>query len=537
MENKECEFNLLDEPWIKVMKGDGSIDEVSLMTVFEQAHLYTDLAGELATQNVAVLRLLLAVLHTVFSRVDEHGEDVPIEDTDTALSRWDALWNAKCFPIKPIQHYLDTQHEKFWLFHPERPFGQALSAAKGTEYSAAKLIGELSESSNRICLFSSRMGKNKTEISYAEAARWLLYVNGFDDNSSKPKGKNLPSPGAGWLGKLGLITVKGKTLFETLMLNLVLLKEDHEPWEPNVPGWELTKTREGERIEITIPDNPAALLTLQSRRLLLERNNHKVTGYRLLGGDFFSRENAFKEQMTIWKPIIKKGKTMGQYEPKRHDSSKQMWRDFSCIVEQSDENHLPGIVTWLNYLQSNKRLSQHQILCFSIASVQYKDSDYCAIDEFSDSLSFYMGLLTEAGEILRNLALDEISKCDDIAEIVGRLAEDLVKAAGGRKGEAVRLRAKGEFYFRLDIPFRKWLSSLDPSKENVEGKIAAQKQWRTIISEISQSLGKELVVNAGTAAFIGRIVTEKIKGKEVANHYCAPEVYNKFSYYLKESLK
>ena len=65
MGNRECEFNLLDEPWIKVMKRDGTIDEVSLITVFEQAHLYTDLAGELATQNVAVLRLLLAVLHTV----------------------------------------------------------------------------------------------------------------------------------------------------------------------------------------------------------------------------------------------------------------------------------------------------------------------------------------------------------------------------------------------------------------------------------------------------------------------------------------
>ena len=55
MENRECEFNLLDEPWIKVMKRDGTIDEVSLITVFEQAHLYTDLAGELATQNVAAV--------------------------------------------------------------------------------------------------------------------------------------------------------------------------------------------------------------------------------------------------------------------------------------------------------------------------------------------------------------------------------------------------------------------------------------------------------------------------------------------------
>ena len=103
MGNRECEFNLLDEPWIKVMKRDGTIDEVSLITVFEQAHLYTDLAGELATQNVAVLRLLLAVLHTVFSRVDEHGEDAPIEETDHALRPLGSIVECKLFSNRANQ--------------------------------------------------------------------------------------------------------------------------------------------------------------------------------------------------------------------------------------------------------------------------------------------------------------------------------------------------------------------------------------------------------------------------------------------------
>ena len=536
MGNQECEFNLLDEPWIKVMKENGTIEEVSLITVFEQAHLYTDLAGELATQNVAMLRLLLAVLHTVFSRVDEHGEEAPIEETDHALDRWGALWNKNCFPIEPIKAYLHTQHERFWLFHPERPFWQALSAAKGTEYSAAKLIGELSESSNKTRLFPPRTGEDKTEVSYGEAARWLLYVNGYDDTSAKPKGKNLPSPGAGWLGKLGLITAKGKTLFETLMLNLVLLKEDYEPWEPNVPAWELPKPREGERIEITIPDNPAALLTLQSRRLLLERNNRKVTGYRLLGGDFFSRENAFNETMTVWKPVMERGKSTGQYQPKRHDSSKQMWRDFASIVEQNDSKHLPGVVTWINQLQKVNLLDQHRMICFSIASVQYGDKDFFVTDEFSDSLTFYAELLTEAGETWKQLALDEIQRCDQVANIIGRLARDLVKSAGGEEGDTASYRAKEEFYHRLDLSFRKWLSALDP-EQTVEERNHLKSQWLTHVWKTAAALGEELVENAGTAAFVGRMVTKKIKGKEVTNHYCAPEVYNKFSYYLTESLK
>ena len=61
------DFNLLDEPWIRVIDKDCGIHEVSLIGLFERAHVYRDLCGELPTQDFAVLRLLLAVLHTVFS--------------------------------------------------------------------------------------------------------------------------------------------------------------------------------------------------------------------------------------------------------------------------------------------------------------------------------------------------------------------------------------------------------------------------------------------------------------------------------------
>lgn len=65
----EKAFNLLDEPWIRVMMADCTIQEVSLTQALTHAHTFTALAGELPTQDVAILRLLLAVLHTVFSRV------------------------------------------------------------------------------------------------------------------------------------------------------------------------------------------------------------------------------------------------------------------------------------------------------------------------------------------------------------------------------------------------------------------------------------------------------------------------------------
>ena len=63
---REKEFNLLEEPWIRVRSPDCAVREVSLTDALLHAHEVTDLAGELPAQDAAVLRLLLAVLHTVF---------------------------------------------------------------------------------------------------------------------------------------------------------------------------------------------------------------------------------------------------------------------------------------------------------------------------------------------------------------------------------------------------------------------------------------------------------------------------------------
>ena len=337
----EKEFNLIEEPWIRVLDNQCQIKHVSLMHVILNAHEYVDLSGELATQDVAVLRLILAVLHTVFSRVDLEGEVSPLEEEDDAYERWKELWDAKRFPEKPIREYLEQWKERFWLFHPERPFGQMAGLDYGTKYDAAKLNGEVSESGNKIRLFSSYAVDEKKSLEYDQAARWLLYINSFDDTSSKPSkegkeiakrnGVEMESPGVGWLGKLGLITVKGNNLFETLMLNFILVQVHRDANIPKEekPVWEMNILPTQERRKINAPDNLSELYTLQSRRLLLQKENDKVIGFLLLGGDYFDREEAMIEPMTVWRR--NKTKTTEIDVPRRHDKNKQLWRDFSSI--------------------------------------------------------------------------------------------------------------------------------------------------------------------------------------------------------------
>ncbi len=81
----------------------------------------------------------------------------------------------------------------------------------------------------------------------------------------------------------------------------------------NRPCWELEALREKAQSvrKWPRPDDPEKLLTLQSRRLLLHRTEEMVDGYFALGGDFFSKENAFAEQMTVWRNAAKKKERAG----------------------------------------------------------------------------------------------------------------------------------------------------------------------------------------------------------------------------------
>lgn len=539
------EFNLLDENWVRVITPDCEIREVSLTDAILHSHEYSDLCGELPTQNVAVMRLLLAVLHTVFSRVDKDGNPAPIDDEDEAFERWKSLWDLKQFPEKPIRSYLETQREKFWLFHPERPFYQvpkkdfpkkceSNKEKLGTEYGAKKLNGQIYEGENKLRLFPAINGLNKNKLSYSEAARWLISLHAFDDSSVKPMTKKgEKSAGIGWMGKIGPIAAKGNNLFETLMLNFVMLTDKGEPWKDEKPCWELEKAISEESVPISVPDNLSELYTLQSRRILLKRDADGVVGYNLLSGSFFEKENALIEQMTIWKPIPAKTKdksVMG-YEPLRHDSAKQMWREFpsTFLLGEHEKTHSPGIVKWVSEVKYDELIDAAVIVKFEICSAQYDSKNASITDVFSDSLSFHRRLLEEAEEGWRSAISDEIGNCDKLATAVYYLAKDLDSAMGEKEGESYKA-AKEQFYFRIDVPFRNWLESID-SEWGTDEAEEDRECWRKTAQKIAVALGEEMVANAGEDAFTGRIIKEEGKA---AKFYSSSKALIDFRYNVRK---
>ena len=523
---KEIEFNLIKEPWIKVRTPTLNIETVSLEQALFCAHMYTGLAGELSTQDVAILRLLLAVLHTVFSRVDENGEDAPIQKANHALHRWKNLWEKGRFPEKPLRDYLDRWFDRFWLFHPERPFYQ-VEGAVGTNGRVAKLNGELSQGENKRRLFPICSGAAWDRMPYPEAARWLLYLNSFADIAVAPdKRKNLD---VGWLGQLSLVTAVGNTLFETLMLNLVFLNEGRKTWGNAAPAWELNQVRTGDRTEVPIPDNQAELLTLQSRRILLQREEDMVVGYVVSGGDYFSGSNAFSEQMTMWARNKE-----GDYYPYKAKHPKQIWREFSSLaIQRSDEDRRPGVVQWQQTI-SKSILRADWMARFQIDTLYY-DSKRSMVDDIaSDALTFHLSLLTDVGTIWRKLIQKEIQRCERFADAVGKLATNLEKAAGHveRDGKgnlvpwysmATADKAKEDYYYQIDVPFRAWLEKPDPDQDDTQRE-TLRREWADTAKRTALRLGEELALRAGDTALVGRFIQE---GKE-KKHYSTPEAIRDF---------
>ncbi len=533
----EKEFNLLFEPWILVMRKDGEVEEVSLLGAFERAHEFLGLSGELPTQDIAVLRLLLAVLHAVFARYDLRGNEAPLTTPNDALMRFKALYESGAFPMDVIRAYLAHFEERFYLFHPTRPFYQVAALRNRQDvfgpFKPAKLNGILCESDNEANrrLFPQRALEGKSSLTYAEAARWLLYTNAFTETFGKLAAKNKlhkddPSPGVGWLGKLGLVAAEGSSLFETLLLNLVLIKDGESMWGKEKPIWEEAHERINERVQIVLPDNQSELLTLQSRRFLLTRKDGVVTSYILLAGDFFLSENAFSEQMTMWRNASKEG-SPPRYLPKLHDPARSLWRDFPSLFSQSEQQHHSGVINWIYYLRS-KDMFRERPLRIRTTGVIYSSQLSAIEDSFSDSMTFSFDILSKLNADWVSRIIGEIELTEKLVRQTAYLAKSIAMASGDADGKSDFELAAGQSYFRLDLPFREWLSSLNPEVDDLDGRCD---EWFELAQQIVRKLGGELVSQAGVSAFVGREVSERIKGNAQKRRYTAPEAYNQFLYF------
>lgn len=515
----DIEFNLLREPWIRVMRQDCRVEEVSLTDALLHAHEYKGLAGELPTQDAAVLRLLLAVLHAVFERSGIDGEESEIETADDAVDRWAELWDNGQFPEKPLTDYLDAQQDNFWLFHPTRPFWQIPDipecASRPQSEPIQKLNGAVSESGHKLRLFAERSGIEKKSLTNAETARWLICMNQYDDNTLKT------GLGVALLGQFLAIFAKGDTLFQTLMLNFVLVNQHGEPWEEiGKASWEQQINFDEAAKTIAYPNDPVAILSYHARYGKLTKKGEKLDCYKTPKGGICYEHISWNEQMAIWKH----NKEKDEWFILKSLGGKPAWREFCAVINEGrkdsrlEDRKDSLLVQWHHDLIREGRIDKRKMLRYEFVEIAYDTTQHSSVENIcSDSLSLHLNLLSDLGEVYRRRITDMVARCDKAAECIGHLAADLFLASGGdteKKANPSKI-VKEHYYYEIDVPFRKWLVSLD-ADDSPEVRKHKINDWCQQADAIAQRIAEQMVQDAGQPAFIGKMVSI---GKDKKKYY------------------
>lgn len=559
--HSDKEFNLLKEPWIKVLDTiDENVSTESLLNVLLNAKKYECLAGESSIQDTSILRMLLAVLQTVVYRYDIDGNYKPLTTPDEALERWKTIWDKEEFPKEMISAYLSRPkiEDRFYLFHPEYPFYQhnCVYAVNTAYLSASKLDMSTSQSQNTPRAYSRKVEDAMVALSYDEAARWLITINYFDDAALKARrnerqmfnGKSINSPTirVGWCGEFTPVylelacnarTQTRKTLFTTLMLNLVLLNYDGTLWDSPTPSWEesldssynTSSNIVGRWVTIT---NQAQLLSLQSRRTILYRDANKhVVAYKIALGDVIERRNGSQ-----WFEQMGTSRGSGDYRKMVKCQTSVTWQELNRFlgVKTSEspalQVHRLGALHWLDRLCALQMINKEYCIDLHTVHIEYHESQSSSIVDVQDSriplnpctykISFSnkepdkienwetllrsheLGTCDES--LLDRLMNDEIGKCTIMLKAFYALEEGVLKSTVANPDD-IKFKPKIslQYGYAIHREMRRWLFELQ-GDENVLKNVEKHKQnWQKRALRIALETKDMIIMKATPRAIVG----------------------------------
>ncbi|WP_432742955.1 type I-E CRISPR-associated protein Cse1/CasA [Streptomyces sp. JH002] len=535
-------FNLLDAPWLSVQvvdpggphaTGPGGTVEVGLRELLLHAERYRDLVVDIPTQKPAIFRqVLLPIL------VDALGYPADVGD-GLALLRAGSLTPAH---RDLLTAYLEEHRARFDLFDPDDPFGQVagLRTAKGETKGSALLVATAA-TGNNVPLFASRTEGDPLELTPAQAARWLLHTHCWDTAAIKtgavgdPRvkaGKTTGNP-TGPLGQLGVVMPLGRTLFETLVLNIPF---GRAPLSDDRPQWRQRRT-EG-RVEDTLScalpawqerasRGPLDLWTWQSRRVRLIPEDTpagtRVTRVVVSAGDRLVA-TPDHEPHTAWRlpPAPKRPRTGAAAKrpvpaalPRRHQTGKAGWRGLEAFLaverEQRDaRGERSGFRTsvLLDQLGGVRdRLPADYPLRVELTGIAYGNQSAVVEDLYADAIPLPLVALDPDGP-LRTSLLEATEQAEQLASALNHLSGDLMRAAGSEPIPWDKGQRPGEtLLYALDAPARLLLLDLRAAPEDFEATERALEKWERNAAAHTWKVAEQTLATTAPGVFSGRRVT------------------------------
>lgn len=223
-------FNVLDEPWIPVIRADGSSDELGIRQCLEQAHELREIRDPSPIIEFGLYRLLVAFILDALILANERPEH---------WSDLKELIKAGRFDLEMFEAYVHECGDVFDLFHPERPFLQTVVKQEKSKPLAA-MYPAVASGTNASLWHHDQ--ENRMTVGVPEAARLLSSIPPFMTSGGSGLGPSIN--GAPAIYALPV----GNNLFETLVLNIPLRNQD--TGQGSV-AWRNTRKPGGDRTQAT----------------------------------------------------------------------------------------------------------------------------------------------------------------------------------------------------------------------------------------------------------------------------------------------
>lgn len=304
-------FNVLTEPWIPVIRSDGSRDELGIVPCLEQAQNLREIRDPAPIVEFGLHRLLVVFMLDALMHVNRRPEGL--------LDVKDLLREGR-FDPGMIEAYVERCGDVFDLFHPERPFLQT-KMDKAKPKPLAGMFPAVPSGTNAV--HWHHVLEVSTRVSAQEAARLLTTIAPF--MTSGGAGLSPSINGAPAVYALPM----GKNLFDTILLNTPL--RTNQDSGDGAVAWRSTRMPGQERTQATTVES----LTWRPRRI------HLVP--EIGDGSIHVREMKFdKGDSTRLRWVdasIAYRYSKEKFTPIRMRENRPIWRDAGALLLLGEAEH------------------------------------------------------------------------------------------------------------------------------------------------------------------------------------------------------
>ena len=533
MNTDTASFSLLTCPWIKVLWHDGHQGEVSILEAFENAGAIAEITGDIPQQSGVLLRMLDAIMRRAYGR--------STLDRFSSIELWLSMWERGSFDMDILSGYLEEHAVSFDLFGP-KPFYQVSDLEYASDKPFDPVPGLMADvpSKPEKHLFSLRGIAAPNRMTFAEAARWLVFTQAFDTagiktpvvgNTHAKNGKAYAPkgiPGTGYLGNLGLVYLEGRNLFETLMWNFVLFDDARADVcflgnQEDLPPWEKDESTP-DSMELLATTGLVQLETLQSRRvrLIASDDGSGVIGFVSCYGDLLHPVDAMKyETMTSMKQSepqrVRLKLPVAPFMPRTHDAKRAMWRGLSGLIAVSGGvgeglDDRPGVIRWMNAMADELAEVEDDFcdllpkqVAIHAQGIEYGTQSSVYVDSFDDRLQIGSALAIHDDEAVR-LAIELADKADSAIFEIAKLVRASEESKGDKASKDIASARVQDVvvaaYAEVDALFRAYLAGLTVGEDyHVRTLTCGDAIRRSVLrigfDAVAQSNAQEFVTHSG----------------------------------------